>query len=580
MNTPLVPASPRLLRYLRAALQQRPNSWAGRTLCTKCVRLARQKVYGTDRRPRELRQTQTLHQSVRFYNQTPFRRARERAYATVSDVPANHGPLEEYDERVHSRRLRDDEHQRSIVEHLQDLHDELKDYSPPKVVHPHPASLQPPSQSIFGSLFAAKRKEKVILPIPEGLPKGLYMYGDVGSGKTMLMDLFFDTLPPNITSKTRIHFHNFMQDVHKRLHKIRGEQGNDFDAIPWAAADIAETSQLLCFDEFQCTDVADAMILRRLLEALMSHGVVLVTTSNRHPDDLYKNGIQRQSFIPCINLLKKQLRVINLDSQTDYRKLPRPPSGVYHHPLDKAAQSHANKWFGFLGSPETDPPHPTTISVWGRDVQIPLASGKACKFTFDELIGRATGAADYIEMMRHYEAFVVTEVPGMTHRERDWARRFITFIDAVYESHAKLVLTTAVPLGQLFMSKTELDESLDKVSSKAAKSSDDSSAEDKASSSEQKVAQAHNDSNASHADVDDVMRSLMDDLGMSMAMMKQSSLFSGDEERFAFARALSRLSEMGSQEWVERGMGLENKGGKGEMEGWQRVRSRWREDSL
>lgn len=184
--------------------------------------------------------------------------------------------------------------------------------------------------------------------------------------------------------------------------------------------------------------------MARLLETLMSHGVVLVTTSNRHPDDLYKNGIQRASFIPCIKLLKTALEVINLNSSTDYRKIPRPPSGVYHHPLDIAAAHHADKWFAYLGDSD-DPPHPAVHQVWGRDVHVPLASGKAARFTFDELIGRATGAADYLELMRSYEAFIVTDVPGMTIRERDLARRFITFIDAVYES--RVSLKTSSPLG-------------------------------------------------------------------------------------------------------------------------------------
>lgn len=493
--------------------------------------------------------------------------------ATVTDAPRAISPLEEYDERVHSRRLRDDDHQRTVVEHLNDLHEMLKEYKPRKVVHPDIADLQPEQKSFFRSILGGGKKKKVIQELPENLPKGLYMYGDVGSGKTMLMDLFYDTLPPNVTSKTRIHFHNFMQDVHKRLHKLRMEHGNDFDAVPFIAADIAENAQVLAFDEFQCTDVADAMILRRLLESLMSHGVVLVTTSNRHPDDLYKNGIQRQSFIPCINLLKRQLRVINLDSQTDYRKLPRPPSGVYHHPLDLAAKTHADKWFAFLGDPKKDPPHPDTVTVWGRDVEIPLVSGECARFTFHELIGRATGAADYIEMMRIYHSFVVTDIPAMTHRERDWARRFITFIDAVYESQAKLVLTTVVPLSQLFLGKTELDESLDKLSDRAENNASQTSTEEK------KVAKQRYDM-AEHHDVDDVMRHLMDDLGMSMAMLKQSNMFSGDEERFAFARALSRLSEMGSQEWVERGLGLEKRGGLQEKEAHSRVRSRWREDML
>ncbi|KAL9071359.1 MAG: hypothetical protein Q9157_005487 [Trypethelium eluteriae] len=481
-----------------------------------------------------------------------------RGLATVShDKPHDRGPLQEYEERVYSRRLRDDEHQRTIIQTLQDLHDMLAEYHPPNVKHPTVESLKP-HKSLFGSLFGSGPK-KSGMKIPPNLPKGLYMYGDVGSGKTMLMDLFFDTLPHNVRSKTRIHFHNFMQEVHKDLHKMHIEHGSDLDAIPFVAANIADKSSVLCFDEFQVTDVADAMILRRLIEALMSHGCVLVTTSNRHPTDLYKNGIQRQSFIPCITLLQRQLRVLNLDSTTDYRKIPRPPSGVYHHPLDKAAASHADKWFRFLGDFQHDPPHDQVLRVWGRDVQVPLASGRCARFTFEELIGRATGAADYLELMRSFEAFVVTDVPGMTHRERDWARRFITFVDAVYESRAKLVLTTAVPLQNLFMSEEELSSSLSNSSDPSVQKT------------------LHEDS---AGDVDSATRMMMDDLGLSMAALKDSSLFSGDEERFAFARALSRLSEMGSKEWVERGLGMEERGGKEEREGWQVVRSRWREDSL
>lgn len=148
-----------------------------------------------------------------------------------------------------------------IVQSLQDLHDMLKDYHAPEVVHPSIESLKPPSRSFLGSWFHRKPPKKRT-QLPPNLPKGLYMFGDVGSGKTMLMDMFYDTLPHNITSKTRIHFHNFMQDVHKRLHTMKMEHGTDLDAVQYVAADIAEKGSVLCFDEFQCTDVADAMILR------------------------------------------------------------------------------------------------------------------------------------------------------------------------------------------------------------------------------------------------------------------------------------------------------------------------------
>lgn len=477
---------------------------------------------------------------------------------TVKPSHDDVGPLQEYDRRVDAGRLRNDEHQRGIIESLQHMHDELCHYHAPDVVHPDIESLKPQPKSLLGSIFGSSGpKQAAIGKIPENLPQGLYLYGDVGSGKTMLMDLFYDTLPSTVRSKTRIHFHNFMQDVHKRLHQMKMKYGNDVDAVPFVAADIAEQGNVLCFDEFQCTDVADAMILRRLLEALMSHGVVLVTTSNREPDELYKNGIQRESFIPAIELLKRRLHVINLDSPTDYRKIPRPPSGVYHTPLDKHAQSHAEKWFRFLGDPEHPEPHPETQKVWGREIHVPRVSGRCAWFTFDELIGKPTSAADYLELVRAYDAFIVTDVPGMTHRQRDLARRLITFIDAVYEAQAKLVLTTAVPLNQLFVSRDEIIETLTKDGGKTT-------------------------SKATEGQVNDAIEHLVE--GMEghnmMSELKHSNLFTGEEEAFAFGRALSRLTQMGSKEWVERGMGLESQGGKSEHDNWTKTRSRQMEDSM
>ncbi|BFZ62881.1 ATPase [Saitoella coloradoensis] len=427
------------------------------------------------------------------------------------------GPLDRYNALSRRGLIKNDEYQRGIVTRLQTLHDNLKSYSPPPVIHPSLSSLKPAGGSILQRIFGPKPE----LPKdhrPEGTPKGMYLYGDVGCGKTFLMDMFYETLPANITSKARMHFHAFMLDVHKRSFELKQQHGSAFDAIPFVAADIAQSARVLCFDEFQVTDIVDAMILRRLFGALISHGVVVVTTSNRHPTELYKNGIQRSSFIPCIELLQEDLEVVCLDSPTDYRKLPRKVSSVYYHPLDSHAPEHAQAWFEHLGDFKNDPPKPAHVTIWGRQVRVPQASGKCAKFAFKEICGMPMSASDYLELCRNFNAFVITDVPQMTMREKDLARRLITFIDAVYDSHAKLVCTSAAPIAQIFSGE-------DPVSKKM-------------------------NLDEGEMEIEPAMRALMDDLGLDAKTLMSSSIFTGDEERFAFQRCISRLVQMGTQEWV------------------------------
>jgi cell division protein ZapE len=278
---------------------------------------------------------------------------------------------------------------------------------------------------------------------PAGPPRGLYIYGPVGRGKTMLMDMFFDAV--ETPCKRRAHFHAFMADVHARLNqwrqaRKRGEVGGD-DPIAPVASDLAREASLLCFDEFSVRDIADAMILSRLFTALFAAGVVVVATSNVAPDDLYKDGHNRALFLPFIAVIKERLEVIRLDARTDYRleKLQRAP--VYYTPLSPKADAALDAAFLTLTGHERG--EPARIELLGRHLDVPQAIDGVARFDFDALCRRPLGAADYLKLAQRFHTLVLDHIPVIAPGERNEAKRFVILIDALYDMRVKLIASAA-----------------------------------------------------------------------------------------------------------------------------------------
>lgn len=336
-------------------------------------------------------------------------------------------PLSRYRLLIDNCQINVDPAQAALVKELEELHQ---------------AIIEKEQKSSISRFFA--RRE--LLP-----SHGMYIWGGVGRGKTMLMDMFYETLPT--PRKKRIHFHAFMLDVHAAIHQKR-QQDPDGDHLTEVAEDIAEHVSVLCFDEFQVEDIGDAMILARLFATLFSKGMVVVFTSNRPPEDLYLNGLQRDRFLPFIDLLKRQVQVFYLDHQTDYRTQRMGAfSKVYFHPLGLEADQFLNQSFNELTNYAI--PRPNSLHVKGHEIAIPATYGDIAWFSFNDLCAQPLGAEDYLELTKVYRTFLIGNIPQMTAEMRNEAKRFIHLIDVLYENKSILICTAEVPPDELYRNGKE-----------------------------------------------------------------------------------------------------------------------------
>ncbi len=275
--------------------------------------------------------------------------------------------------------------------------------------------------------------------------KSLYIHGGVGCGKSMLMDWFFECCA--VTRKRRVHFHAFMLEVHEFVHQWR--QRNGAEVIPALAKNISTSTQLLCFDEFHVTDIADAMILGRLFSQLFAAGVVIVATSNRHPDDLYAGGLQRELFLPFIRLLQEQADVVELASPRDYRLTHLRALGTtYFYPLGTAATRFIRQSYNELSN--FAPLQPGSVDVLGRTVALGAVHGDIALSSFRELCEQPLGPADYLEIACEFSTLIIADIPRLTPEKRNQARRLVTLIDALYEHRVKLICSAEVPAEELY----------------------------------------------------------------------------------------------------------------------------------
>jgi cell division protein ZapE len=297
-------------------------------------------------------------------------------------------------------------------------------------------------QELSNQLVVANNQMSFFAPTP--MIKNLYIFGDVGRGKSLLMRLFFTHCP--IRQKRHIHFHDFMLEVHDFIHQWR--QKNDNDPLRALAKSLRKTTWLFCFDEFNVTDIADAMLLTRLFQYLLTEGIVFVATSNNHPDDLYKNGLQQVLFLPFIRHLKQNAGILELKSPTDYRLLNNTTQKAFHIGLGAQARDFLAHHFNCLTNGVKTKPY--RLKVQGREVVFNAALETTLHSSFEELCHRSLSSADYIEISKQFTTVFIQDVPQLSAECKDQARRFVTLIDALYERKVRLIATFAVSVETLY----------------------------------------------------------------------------------------------------------------------------------
>jgi len=299
---------------------------------------------------------------------------------------------------------------------------------------PKPGWINQLTKPYIGKLFGATRYNQPVC--------GAYMWGGVGRGKTFIMDLFFENLPFN--DKLRYHFHRMMYHVHSDLKKLK----NHKDPIEVIATDLADKARIICFDEFFVSDIADAMLLGKLLNALFRRGVTLVATSNIPPDDLYHDGLQRQQFLPAIELIKQHTEIINVTGGTDYRLRVLEQAEIYHSPLDEVANRNLHDYFSQI-APEIGTSG-QRMEILGRNILTRKRADGIAWFAFTDLCDGPRSQDDYIEIARSFQTVILSDVPLLDESRENQARRFIALVDEFYDRRVKLIISAAAPIDDLY----------------------------------------------------------------------------------------------------------------------------------